>query len=187
MRCLHAERGDHLQFHRDHPVDGQRYFAFFGGGGETDLEMTALLAQAHDRVAAGGCDSKCIDGYVRAALGDIHNGLYRIGLLCIDHVRRPDALGQFELCGVQIDADYVSPAAGCQVDRGQTDAAASEYCNPFTGFDLRAVDDAMERGHEATAHRGGLDELDTVGEVHQVEVRKRHTHQTAEAARIGKA
>src|SRR5215469_5604964 len=149
--------------------------------------MTTLLAQAHDRVAAGGCDSKCIDGYVRAPLGDIHDGLYGIRFLCIDHVRRPNTLGQFQFGGIQIDADYVSAAGGSDIDRGQTDPTTPEHCHPFTRFHLRAVDDPVEQGYEATAHGGGLNEVDTVRKIHQVEVRERHAHQTAEAARIGKA
>src|ERR1700691_5351513 len=118
--------------------------------------MTSLLAQTHDRIAAGGRDAERIDRYVRAAAGEIKNRGDWIGLLRIDYVRSAYALRQFELGRVEIDTDHVGSHGGCDVNRRQSDAAASMHHDPFAGLHLRAIDDAVKRRHEAAAHRGRL-------------------------------
>ncbi len=117
MRRLHPERADQLKFHRDDPIDRHRNFALLSRGGESDLHMTSLLAETHDRVAAGGRDSERVDGDVGAAAGEIHDRGDRVGLLRIDDVIRAHALGEFEFRRVQVDADHIGSHSGRDVYR----------------------------------------------------------------------
>src|ERR1700691_36572 len=114
--------------------------------------MTALLAQTHNRIAAGDIKSGRVTRDVRAAAGEIENRAYWIRLLGVDHVRRAHALGELEAGRLYVDADHVCSHSGRDVDRREADAAASVHDDPFARLHLRAIDDAVKRGHEATAH-----------------------------------
>src|SRR5580692_3057084 len=149
--------------------------------------MTALLAQTHNRIAAGDSDSERVDRDVRAAAGEIENRAYRIHLLGVNHVRRAHALGELEAGRLNIDADDVRSHGGRDVDRRETDATAPVDDYPFAGLHLRAIDDAVKRGHEATAQRGCLDEVNAVGQIDQVHVGKRHRHKVTESAGVREA
>src|SRR5271166_4490148 len=59
--------------------------------------------------------------------------------------------------------------------------------HPLARLHLRAIDDAVKRGHEAAAHRGRLDEIDARRKIDQVHVRERHRDQVAESSVIREA
>ncbi len=60
-------------------------------------------------------------------------------------------------------------------------------CDPFARLHVGAIDDGVKRGHETTAHRGCLDELDARGQANQVQIRERHADEMAKSAGIREA
>src|SRR6516225_2386206 len=103
-------------------------------------------------------------------MGQGHHCLDWIGLFTIDDIRGADLLCQFQLAVVEIDRDHPRAERRSDLNRRQSNSAASIDHYRLIGLDLALIENCMKRGDKAAPHSGSLDKIYLVGKWRKVEI-----------------
>ena len=145
------------------------------------------LRRQRDRADAGRGGAERVERDVRAAAGRLDDRRDRVGRGRVDGHRRAERAGERERLRGDVDRHDAGAERGRDEDRRQADAAAAVDGDPLAGRDPPVPVHGGERGHEAAAEARGADEVELLGEPHEVEVGPRQRDELGERAPGGEA